>query len=64
VIVSLAVLLLLGVLVYLLIRHTKLRAWQAAVCIVFGFYLAVSPATPYLRAAAVGLGHLLSGLGS
>ena len=63
-IVSVTVLLLLGVLVWLLIRHTKLRLWQAAVCFVFGFYVAVSPATPYLRAAAVAVGHLLTGLQS
>lgn len=63
-IVSISVLLLLGLLVWLLIRHTKLRIWQAGVCFVFGFSVAVSPAIPYLRAAAVALGHLLVGLQS
>ena len=37
-IVSVSIVLLLGVLVCLLIRYTKLRVWQALVCVLFGFY--------------------------
>jgi hypothetical protein len=52
----------LGVLVCLLIRYTKLRVWQALVCVLFGFYVAASPVAPYVRTAVTAVGHLLSGI--
>jgi hypothetical protein len=62
VIVSVSIVLLLGVLVCLLIRYTKLRAWQALTCILFGFYVAASPVAPYIRTAVVAVGRLISGI--
>ena len=61
-IVSVSIVLLLGVLVCLLIRYTKLRVWQALVCVLFGFYVAASPIAPYVRSAVLAVGHLLSGI--
>ena len=61
-IVSVSIVLLLGVLVCLLIRYTKLRVWQALTCILFGFYVAASPVAPYIRTAVQAVGHLLSGI--
>jgi hypothetical protein len=62
VIVSVSIVLLLGVLVGLLIRYSKLRFWQALVCILFGFYAATSPVAPYVRTAVTAVGRLLSGI--
>ncbi len=42
-IVSVSLVLLLGLLIVFLIRYTKLRAWQAILCILFGFYIASTP---------------------
>lgn len=61
-IVSVSLVLLLGLLITLLIRYTKLRAWQALVCMVFGFYLASTPVAPYIGAAATAVAHLISGV--
>lgn len=61
-IVSVSIVLLLGVLVCLLIRYTKLRVWQALTCILFGFYVAASPVAPYVRTAVVAVGRLISGI--
>jgi Na+-translocating ferredoxin:NAD+ oxidoreductase RnfD subunit len=61
-IVSVSVVLLLGLLVLLLVRYRKLRAWQAIACILFGFYAASTPVAPYVRSACAALAHLLSGI--
>ena len=45
-----------------LIRYTKLRAWQALLCILFGFYVASTPLGPYISAAASAVVHLISGI--
>jgi hypothetical protein len=50
------------VLVWFLIRYTALRAWQALVCVLFGFYVAASPVAPYVRSAAVAIARLISGI--
>lgn len=47
-IVSVSAVLLLGALVYLLWRYAKLPAWQAAVCILFGYLLAASTVGPHI----------------
>ncbi len=57
---SVSLVLLLGVLVCLLIRYSKLRLWQALVCILFGFYVATSPVAPYVRSAVAAVGRLIS----
>ena len=61
-IVSVSIVLLLGVLVWFLVRYTALCAWQALVCILFGFYVASSPVAPYVRSAVVAVGRLISGI--
>jgi hypothetical protein len=62
VIVSVSLVLLLGLLIVFLIRYTKLRTWQAILCILFGFYVASTPLGPYINAAATAVIHLLSGI--
>ncbi len=59
---SVSLVLLLGVLVCLLIRYSKLRAWQALVCMLFGFYVATSPVAPVIRSAVTALGRLITGI--
>ncbi len=59
---SVSLVLLLGVLVCLLIRYSKLRLWQALVCILFGFYVATSPVAPYIRSAVAVVGRLIPGI--
>jgi len=62
VIVSVSLVLLLGLLIVFLIRYTKLRTWQAILCILFGFYVASTPLGPYINAAASAVIHLISGI--
>jgi len=61
-IVSVSLVLLLGLLILLLVRYAKLRAWQAVLCILFGFYVASSPLGPYINTAATAVLHLISGI--
>ena len=61
-IVSVSLVLLLGLLIVFLVRYTKLRAWQAITCILFGFYVASTPLGPYINAAATAVIHLLAGI--
>jgi len=61
-IVSVSIVLLLAVLIFLLIRYAKLRTWQAAVCIVFGYYVASTPLGQYIDAAVTAVVRLLSGV--
>jgi len=58
VIVSVSIVLLWGVLIWILIRYTSLRAWQAIACILFGLYVGTTPLAPYVRAAFAALAHL------
>ncbi len=39
---------LLGVAVFLLCKYAGLKIWHAAVCMVFGFYLASTSFAPYV----------------
>jgi hypothetical protein len=52
---------LLGALTALLVYYAGLRAWHAGVCILFGFYLATSPAGPWIGQTAASLAHLATG---
>jgi hypothetical protein len=49
----------LGVVVFLLCRYAGLRFWQAAICIVLGFYLASSSLAPDISQVTRSLFHLL-----
>lgn len=61
-ILSVSIVLLLGLLIGLLLRYTKLRTWQALLCVLFGFYLAGSPLAPYITAAVDAVAHLIAGV--
>jgi hypothetical protein len=47
--VSLSIVLLLGITVWVLHRYAGMKFWHAAVCILFGFYLATTTAAPAIR---------------
>lgn len=55
--------LLLGVLVWFLIRFAGLRGWHALLCVLFGFYLASTPLAPYIRSGCTALARLIAGVG-
>jgi hypothetical protein len=57
--VTISAALLMGVAVYLLCRYAALRAWHAAVCIMFGFYLASSSLAPDIAKIMTSLFRLL-----
>ena len=61
-IICVSIVLLLGVRVWFLVHITALRAWQALLCILFGFYLAASPLAPYVSSAATAVARLISGI--
>ena len=61
-IVSVSIVLLLGVLIFLLIRYAKLRTWQALLCVLFGYYLASTTLGQYVNAAVTAVAHLISGV--
>jgi uncharacterized membrane protein len=51
--------LVLGAMVFVLCRYAGLRAWHAAICTVFGFYLAASSLAPDIANITHSLFHLL-----
>ena len=51
--------LLMGAGVFLLCRYAGLRVWHAAVCIIFGFYLASSSLAPDITNIMTSLFRLL-----
>lgn len=53
---------LLGSLVWLLWRYANVRAWHAAVCAMFGFYLASSSSGPHIASALRTLAQSISTL--
>ena len=57
--VSISAALLMGAGVYVLCRYTGLRVWHAAVCTVFGFYLASSSLAPDIANVMTSLFRLL-----
>ena len=61
-IVSVSAVLLLGVLVYLLWRYAGLKAWQAAVCALFGYFLASSSIGPQIGNGLRALARFVAGL--
>jgi hypothetical protein len=61
---SISAVVLLGLLVWFLVRFAALRGWQAAICILFGFYLATTPAAPFIRTACAAIARFLAGIGA
>ena len=57
--VSISAALLMGAGVFLLCRYSGLRVWHAAVCVIFGFYLASSSLAPYIANIMTSLFRLL-----
>ena len=47
--ISLSAVALLGITVWLLHRYAGLKFWHAAVCVLFGFFLAATTAAPAIR---------------
>lgn len=61
-VVSLSLVVLLGVIVYLLVKKSGLKAGHAIVCALFGFFLAGSSAAPSIRDGVQGAVELLEKL--
>jgi hypothetical protein len=57
--VSISAALLMGAGVFLLCRYAGLRIWHAAVCVIFGFYLASSSLAPDIANVMTSLFRLL-----
>ena len=57
--VSISAALLRGAGVYVLCRYAGLRVWHAAVCVIFGFYLASSSLAPDIANIMTSLFRLL-----
>ena len=57
--VSISAALLMGAGVFLLCRYAGLRIWHAAVCVIFGFYLASSSLAPDIAQIMTSLFRLL-----
>ena len=57
--VSISAALLMGAGVFLLCRYAGLRIWHAAVCVIFGFYLASSSLAPDIANIMTSLFRLL-----
>jgi hypothetical protein len=57
--ISISAALLMGVAVFGLCRYAGLRVWHAAVCIIFGFYLASSSLAPDIATMMTSLFRLL-----
>lgn len=60
-IISVSAVVLLGALVWLLVRYAGLRAWQAVVCALFGFFVASTAAAPQIHAVLTSIVGALSG---
>lgn len=59
--VSIPLVLIVGVVVYFAWRFMGLKAWQAVVCLLFGFLLAATTAAPSIHRLIRGLVQLLTG---
>jgi hypothetical protein len=60
-IISVSAVLLLGVVLWLLIRYAGLKSWQALIAAAFGFFAASTAAAPQIRSALRALFRALSG---
>jgi hypothetical protein len=61
-VLSVSVVLLLAVLVWFLIRYAALRAWQAVICTLFGFYLASTGVAPHIRSGMQAVARFIAGM--
>jgi hypothetical protein len=59
--VSIPLVLIVGAVVFAAWRYMGLKAWQAVVCLLFGFLLAATTAAPSIQRLVTGLIQLLSG---
>jgi hypothetical protein len=59
--VSIPLVLIVGAVVFAAWRYMGLKAWQAVVCLLFGFLLAATTAAPSIQRLVTGLVQLLSG---
>ncbi len=57
--VTISAALMLGAGVFILCRYAGLRVWHAAVCVIFGFYLASSSLAPDIANVMTSLFRLL-----
>ena len=57
--VTISAALLMGAAVFILVRYAGMRIWHAAVCIIFGFYLASSSLAPDIANIMTSLFRLL-----
>lgn len=55
--------LVLGVLVWFLVRFTGLRGWHALFCVLFGFCLASTPLAPYIQTGCRAVARIVAGIG-
>jgi hypothetical protein len=63
-VLSVSLVLLLGVLVWFLVRFASLRGWHALFCVLFGFYLACTPLGPYIQTGCRAVARIVAGVGS
>lgn len=61
-IISVSAVVLLGVFVYLLWRYARLPWWQAAICAVFGYFLASSSVGPRIGDGLRAVARLVAGI--
>jgi hypothetical protein len=62
-VLSISLVLLLGVLVWFLVRFAGLRGWHALFCVLFGFYLALTPLAPYIQSGCRAVARIVAGVG-
>ena len=60
--ISVSAAVLLGFLVWLLWKYANVRAWHAALCTLFGFYLASSSSGPHIASTLRAVTRALSTL--
>ena len=61
-VLSISGVILLGALVFLLVRKSGLKAMHAIVCTLFGFYLASTSLAPQVREFTSSLAQMISGI--
>jgi hypothetical protein len=59
--VSIPLVLIVGAVVFAAWRYMGLKAWQAVVCLLFGFLLAATTIAPSIQRLVTGLIQLISG---
>ena len=62
-VLTVSLVLLLGVLVWFLVRFAGLRGWHALLCVLFGFSLASTPLAPYIQTGCSAIARLIAEVG-